>query len=215
MMKKVTIVDYGVGNLLSVKRALEHCGAGVHITDKPEYILESERVLLPGVGAFASGMQALRERGLIEPLKEFAHNGKSLLGICLGMQLMFDSSEEFGHSVGLGLVEGEVLSIPSTTEDGREHKIPHIGWNTLLLPSPDHTWNETVFQSFTDNNRSVYFVHSFMACPLNKEHLLAVTNYNGRKITAAIKKGRLFGCQFHPEKSGSTGLQIIKNFIDL
>ena len=129
MSISVTVIDYGVGNLLSVSRALEHCGAQVDLADNPAQIARAHRLVLPGVGAFKDGMDGLRERALVEPIRQYASGGRPLLGICLGMQLLLDVSEEFGAHEGLGLIPGRVAAIPATTADGVPHKIPHIGWN--------------------------------------------------------------------------------------
>lgn len=212
-MKKITVVDYGIGNLLSVTRAFEHFGADVSLAGTFDKILNAERIVLPGVGAFADGMAELRRRNFVEPLKQFAATGRPFLGICLGMQMMLDSSEEFGIHDGLGLVPGKVMSIPSTGIDGKHHKIPHIGWNELLL-SGNGDWENSILEDIHPGS-SVYFVHSFAAIPTYSENRLADCNYNGRIICAAIKAGYMFGCQFHPEKSGEVGLSIIKNFINI
>lgn len=211
-MSKVTVIDYGIGNILSVKRALEHCGAEVIITDSPQMIGEAERLVLPGVGAFADGMNGLRERGLIETIQKFATKGRPFLGICLGMQMMLEFGEEFGRCEGLGLIPGIVTKIPNTGVDGDIHKIPHIGWNTLLLPSETTDWKNTILNGI-ELGDAVYFVHSFTAIPTNENNRLADCHYNGRLISAAIKLDNLYGCQFHPEKSGLVGLRIINNFL--
>jgi imidazole glycerol-phosphate synthase subunit HisH len=211
-MPRVTVIDYGMGNLLSVSRALEHCGAEVLTTCDPERVAQAERLILPGVGAFADGMAGLRERGLIEPIREFARAGRPFLGICLGMQMMLDSSEEFGNHEGLGLVPGRVAAIPSTGVDGRPHKIPHIGWNKLLMPTPETSWENTILAGLSPGS-SGYFVHSYAAVPKYPEHRLADCDYNGILISAVIKSGSHYGCQFHPEKSGEVGLEILRSFI--
>lgn len=213
-MPRVTVVDYGMGNLLSVARALEYCSAEVLITSDIEPIEHAELLVLPGVGSFPDGMAELHARGLIGPIRAFAGKGRPFLGICLGMQMMLDSSEEFGTHEGLGLIPGKNVAIPQTGTDGKPHKIPHIGWNELALPAPETVWENTVL-SDVDPGDSVYFVHSFTAFPDHSEHRLADCRYNGRVIAAAIRSGMLYGCQFHPEKSGETGLKIIKSFIGL
>lgn len=213
MNHNVVIIDYGVGNIFSVCRAFEHCGAEACLTDSTDVILDAERLVLPGVGAFADGMAGLRTRGLIDPIKQYAATGRPFLGICLGMQMLMDSSEEFGQQEGLGLIPGRVVAIPSTGVDGTPHKIPHIGWNELLVPGAV-TWNGTIFE-YTSPGSPVYFVHSFGAVPQYEENRLADCNYNGRTICAAVRSGSIYGCQFHPEKSGKVGLEIIKSFLNL
>lgn len=214
MKPRVTVIDYGVGNLFSLARTLEHCGAEVQMIDSSKQVQEAACLVLPGVGAFADGMAGLRERGLIEPIKNYATSGRPFLGICLGMQMMFDYSEEFGRHEGLGLIPGKVVIIPSTSHDGKKHKIPHIGWNQLVRPPHYKNWDETILSGLQPGNHG-YFVHSFTAVPEIEEHRLADCRYNGRLISAAVRSGFLYGCQFHPEKSGVTGIQILKNFSGL
>lgn len=211
MTQKVVIIDYGAGNLLNVVRACEHCGADVSIADSAETIMCADRLILPGVGAFSDSMQELEKREMIEPILAYAKSGKPLLGICLGMQMLLDSSEEFGIWDGLGLIPGKVINIPATGVDGTPHKIPHIGWNQLI-PGQSQSWAQTVLDSIPEGS-SVYFVHSFMAVPTNDAHRLADCDYDGRQVCAAIQRENIIGCQFHPEKSGPVGLQIIQNFL--
>jgi len=208
---KVVIIDYGVGNLLSVQRAVEECGAEAVTSSEPDVIAQADRVILPGVGAFANGMNALESFGLVEVIKEIAANGTPLLGICLGMQLLFDESEEHGANKGLGIIPGRVVPIFTTASDGVPLKIPHIGWNSLVT-SKDMTWNGTILQSLTPGD-SVYFVHSFMADPKDTAVRIADCLYGGKLISAVIGRGNIFGCQFHPEKSQAIGLRIIANFL--
>ena len=212
MSASVTVVDYGIGNILSVSRALEHCGAKVLLTDLPAQIAQAQRVVLPGVGAFKDGMDGLRERGLIDAVKQFAASGRPLLGICLGMQMLLEFSEEFGVHEGLGLIPGRVAAIPATTADGLPHKIPHIGWNELNFTAGTTDWRGTILEDVSPGN-AVYFVHSFTAQPADIRHRLADCDYNGRLVAAAIRSGMVYGCQFHPEKSGNVGLRILKSFL--
>lgn len=212
-MPAVTVVDYGIGNLLSVTRAFQFFGAEVVLSSSPDDIENAERLVLPGVGAFADGMGGLRERGLIGPIKKYAVGGRPFLGICLGMQMMLEVSEEFGYYEGLGIIPGKVVAIPPSGRDGHPHKIPQIGWNSLLVPHHYGGWENTILHNIPQSSY-VYFVHSFMAVPANEEHRLAEYIYDGHIITAAIKYGNLYGVQFHPEKSGKIGLRILKNFLD-
>ena len=207
---EITIIDYGVGNLLSVSRGLEHCGAKVNMSSDPEFILKSQKVILPGVGAFPNGMRALIELGLDTAIKEVVNNGVPLLGICLGMQLLLDESEEFGITKGLGVIPGKVVPIPNKSVDGEIQKIPHIGWNSLVKSGED--WQNTILQEVREDD-AAYFVHSFMASPEKSEDRLADALYGGHKISAVIAKGNTTGCQFHPEKSGEVGLKILRNFV--
>lgn len=211
---EVAIIDYGMGNLLSVRRGLEHCGARVIVTADPGAILASPRVVLPGVGAFGDGMGELRKHGVDAVVREFAAQGKFLLGICLGMQMLLDESDEFGVTAGLGLIPGRVIPIPSTASDGRTQKVPHIGWNALVLPDGQETWRGTLLDSVKPGD-AVYFVHSFMASPTDPAHRIADCLYGGMSISAAIGQGNVFGCQFHPEKSGEVGLGVLRNFLAL
>ena len=208
---EIVVIDYGVGNLLSVQRGLEHCGANVTLTADPEKILAAKRVVLPGVGAFGNAMEALHNLDLVEVIRDVANKKIRLLGICLGMQLLFEESEEFGITVGLGLIPGRVLPIPIRTELGESQKIPHIGWSSLQLPDGLNGWNETLLQ---DNrpSESVYFVHSFMGLPTNPHHRIADCKYGGHSVSAVIGRGHITGCQFHPEKSGEIGLKILRRF---
>ncbi len=208
---RVTIVDYGVGNLLSVVRALEKCGANALLTNDAKSIIEANRLILPGVGAFSKGMEGLIKRELIEPIKIFSTKERPFLGICLGMQMMFERSNEFGSHLGLGFIPGEVVAIPSTTITGELHKIPHIGWNGLLYPTITTDWNNTILKSVRQFD-SVYFVHSFAANPTHEENLLANCKYNGRVLSSVVQSDNMYGCQFHPEKSGPIGLKILENF---
>lgn len=209
----VTIVDYGSGNLLSVARALEHVGATVRLSHNAAEIENAERLLLPGVGAFAEGMQGLREHGLIEPIRRYAISGRPLLGICLGMQMLASFSEEFGEHEGLGLIPGRVVSLPSQDVDGSTQKIPHIGWADLS-PTVPGGWDGTMFEG-TCEGASVYLVHSFHFEPNDATHRLADCFYGGNRITAAVRSGRTIGCQFHPEKSGEVGLALLSSFLRL
>jgi imidazole glycerol-phosphate synthase subunit HisH len=213
-MRVVTIIDYGIGNLLSVARAFEQCGASVILTDNPKQIAGADYLVLPGVGAFADGMRGLQLRNLIGPIKEFSSRNRPFLGICLGMQMMLSTSEEFGNHEGLDLIRGKVTIIPSTDITGAPHKIPHIGWNSLQFPPGISSWEDSILSS-TLPGTAVYFVHSFTASPDLPSNRLADCLYNGRIISAAIRSGNLYGCQFHPEKSGECGLMILDTFLKL
>lgn len=209
---EVTVIDYGMGNLLSVRRGLEHSGATVRVTADHDAILSAPRVLLPGVGAFADGMAELRRQGLDAVVREVAAQGTPLLGICLGMQMLLDESEEFITTPGLGLISGRVVPVPAKTTDGNPQKIPHIGWNALVLPQGRVQWDDTLLQEIKPGE-AVYFVHSFMASPTDPGHRIADCHYGGVAVTAAIRRDNIYGCQFHPEKSGEVGLNILKKFL--
>lgn len=210
--REVVIIDYGVGNILSVRRGLERCGAIVTVTDNHQAILSAPRVVLPGVGAFASGMSELRSRGLDQVIQEVAARGTTLLGICLGMQMLLDESDEFGLTDGLGLIPGRVVRIPSLTANGQPQKLPHVGWSALTMPAARESWEGSIL-AHTSPGDAVYFVHTFMASPHDAAHRLADCWYGGVAISAAIVRDNLFGCQFHPEKSGGPGLNILSRFV--
>ncbi len=208
----VAVIDYGIGNLLSVRRGLEHCGATVTVTADPEVILSATAVVLPGVGAFADGMAGLRRQGLDAVVREVTARGSALLGICLGMQMLLDESDEFGITAGLGLIPGRVVQVPSVTREGHPQKIPHIGWNALVLPQGRENWEATLMRE-VEPGEAVYFVHSFMASPTDPADRIADCLYGGVAVSAAIGRDNVFGCQFHPEKSGEVGLKILRSFL--
>jgi glutamine amidotransferase len=158
-------------------------------------------------------MAGLRREGLDAVVREVAARGTPLLGICLGMQMLLDESEEFGSTTGLGLISGKVIAIPATTSAGKPHKIPHIGWSALVLPSGRANWEGTLLQK-TKQGEAAYFVHSFMADPVNQNHRVADCLYGGQAVAAAIQRDNVSGCQFHPEKSGEVGLTILRQFLD-
>lgn len=209
---EVTVIDYGVGNLLSVQRGLEYCGAKVTLTANAEQILAAKLVVLPGVGAFSNAMQALERLSLVAVIRELAHRHTPLLGICLGMQLLLDESEEFGITAGLGLIPGRVIPVPTRTLSGEAQKIPHIGWSALHPSIASEEWSGTVLQDNRPGD-AAYFVHSFMAVPSTPTHRIADCIYGGHRIPATIGRDRVTGCQFHPEKSGEVGLKILRRFI--
>ena len=209
---EITVIDYGVGNLLSVQRGFEHCGAKVILTSNPEVILAAHKIVLPGVGAFPNAMEALKKFDLVQVIQEFARARKPLLAICLGMQLLMDESDEFETTSGLGLIPGRVVAVPNQTVSGEKQKIPHIGWNSLHpISSPDR-WVGTLLQENMPGD-AAYFVHSFMAEPSNQINRVADAIYGGHRISAVISKENITGCQFHPEKSGEVGLKILRRFI--
>lgn len=208
----VTIVDYGVGNLLSVSRAFEQVGAKVNVTSDIMAIATADRLVLPGVGAFAHAMKELHDRGLISAIQEFALTDRPFLGICLGMQMMMNASQEFGQCSGLGMIVGDVKPISPTGADGTEHKIPHIGWNELLK-SDRQEWNSTILEDI-EPGTEMYFVHSFAAAPTHQKNIVSYCDYNAIPLAAVIQSGLHVGVQFHPEKSGPAGLNILRTFIN-
>ncbi|SMB99807.1 imidazole glycerol phosphate synthase subunit hisH [Thermanaeromonas toyohensis ToBE] len=198
-MKPIAIIDYGMGNLLSVQKALDALGFPAIITNKTEEVIKAPGVILPGVGAFKDAMAALKATGLQEAIKEVCQSGKPFLGICLGLQLLFEVSEEGGWVPGLGLLPGEVRRLPAGI------KVPHMGWNQVKYPRPSILFKGIPEGSF------FYFVHSYHVEPRNLEVIVAETEYGGQ-IVAAIEQGNLFGVQFHPEKSSTLGLKLLANF---
>lgn len=203
----ITMIDYGGSNLRSVQKAFEAVGARLIVTADPDEILQAKRLVLPGVGAFAAGMNALRARGLEEAIVEVVSRGVPLLGICLGMQLLFDESEEMGRHHGLGLVPGRVVIFDGQhpSADGRRLKVPHVGWNQII-----HDEQHPLLVGVPSGSHA-YFVHSYFCAPENGSVVLATTDYGG-SFAAIIGQRRLFGIQFHPEKSQSVGLRILRNF---
>jgi len=214
MPPEVLVVDYGMGNVGSVLRALAACGASARLTRVPAEVESAARLILPGVGAFGDGMEELRKRGLIEPIRAFAQTGRPFLGICLGMQMMLSTGEEFGIVPGLGLIEGIVQAIPQQGGNGNPRKVPHIGWNRIAPADGNGCWRGTILDG-VGAEASAYFVHSYAAVPGDAARVLAHCDYDGCRITAAIRTGNVYGCQFHPEKSGPVGLHILRNFLAL
>lgn len=200
----IGIIDYGAGNLQSVKKALDFIGAESVITDNPEIINTCDKILLPGVGSFGDAMNSMRAKNLTDTIKQNALSGKLFLGICLGLQLLFEESEESPNAEGLGILKGRIRKFPSDMG----LKIPHIGWNSIEIKQKD-----SLFKGIPDNSY-VYFVHSYYLEAENEKDIAAVTNY-GIDFHSAVGKGNIFATQFHPEKSGDVGLQILRNFASM
>ena len=202
----IAIVDYGVGNLFSLKSSFAEIGADVTVTSDAEVIRSAEKIILPGVGAFGDAAEKLRQSGLDKVVIEETQKGKHLMGICLGMQLLFEKSFEYGENDGLGLIKGSVRPISDVIP--KDLKIPHIGWNQLSFGKSKHP----IFK-YLDEGDCVYFVHTFYGAECN-ESVIATTEY-GATLTAAVASANVCGCQFHPEKSGKAGLSILKAFCEL
>ena len=200
----ISILDYDAGNIKSVEKALEYLGEKAIITRDKDVILSSDKVILPGVGAFGDAMGKIREYGLDKVIYDFVDSGKPFLGICLGLQLLYKTSEESPEATGLGILDGEILRIP----DAPGLKIPQIGWNSLSI-----TPGSKLFKDVPENSY-VYFVHSYYLKSRDIKDVAATTDYSVN-IHASVEKDNVFACQFHPEKSSSVGLQILKNFIEL
>ena len=200
----IAVMDYGVGNLFSLCSSLEKIGAKTVVTSDPEVIRNADKLILPGVGAFADAARKLRESGLDTVIREEVAKGKEIMGICLGMQMLFEKSYEFGEHQGLGLLKGSVIPMEGTIP--ADLKIPHIGWNAL------HFCKESKLLRYIKENDCVYFVHSFYATDCD-DSVVATAEY-GKELTAAVQQGNVMGCQFHPEKSGSVGLAILRAFCE-
>ena len=201
----IAIIDYGVGNLFSLKSSLNMIGADALVTSDAKIIKDADRILLPGVGAFEDAAKKLCESGLGEIVKEEAKKGKPLLGICLGMQMLFEKSFEYGEHEGLGLIDGEIRPISDVIPN--DLKVPHIGWNALRFR------NESKLFKYIKDGDFVYFVHSYYAKTSGK-NVIATSEY-GADLTAAVANDNVFGCQFHPEKSGDVGLNILRAFCEM
>ena len=211
---KVTVIDYGLSNLRSVQNALTHCGAEVVLTNSPADVRAAEALVLPGVGAFRDGMAGLERLGLVEVIRQKAAEGTPLLGICLGMQMLFDESEEFGTCPGLGLIPGRVVKIPDADVQGNPQKVPHIRWDPLFPAGGRTDFAGTVLEKVAAG-QECYFIHSYEAKPADEADRLADTRYGGRSVCAVAAHGSVVGCQFHPEKSGPVGLSILSQFINI
>ncbi len=196
MTKKIIIVDYGVGNLWSLKRAFEECGSVPPISSDAETLTHADALVLPGVGSFGAAMRGLKERRLVATIQRHAAAGKPLLGICLGAQILLSKGYEFGEWDGLNIISGKAVRFPETVKE----KVPHIGWNTVKEGKREF---------------DAYFVHSYILVPDNPKDCLGVTEYGGLRFCSAVKRGAVYGTQFHPEKSGEAGLALIKKFVSL
>lgn len=201
----IAIIDYGVGNLFSLEQSFHAVGAQIVVTDDPKVIHKADKILLPGVGAFGDAAMRLRDTGLDQVVISEAQAGKPLMGICLGMQLLFEEGHEYGCHKGLGLIPGKVVPIAEVIP--KELKIPHMGWNAL-----NFTRESKLFARIKDGDHA-YFVHSYYASDCD-DAVIATAEY-GAPLTAAVEKGNVFGCQFHPEKSGAVGLEILRAFAEM
>lgn len=205
-MKKVSIIDYGMSNLLSICRAFEHIGASVKVIDKPDQVESAEYLVLPGVGAFPDGMKELNARNLVEPVKKYVASGKPMLGVCLGMQMLLSKSYEHAETAGLDIIPGDVLALP---KDIPGFKVPNINWHSI--ESRDN-WKDSILAN-TIGGTCFYFVHSYYTRPQRESDILANTNFGSLNFTCAVKRDNVTGTQFHPEKSGEEGLKLLENFI--
>jgi glutamine amidotransferase len=206
---RITIVDYGLGNLFSVARAFRVHGADVDVTSDPGAVRAAERLVLPGVGAFRDGMAGLRSRGLVEPVVEFIHSDRPFLGICVGMQLLMDEGTEFGTTKGLGILPGTVVTFGT---DGRavRGKVPHVGWSRL---GPTRPWSGSALEAVAPGS-SVYFSHSYFPVPTDPTVILATSTHAGIEFCSFVRRGNVQASQFHPDMSGPVGLAITKSFVE-
>jgi glutamine amidotransferase len=202
----IAVVDYGASNLRSVMHALGHLGVDAHVAEHPDGLHGADAIILPGVGAFGAGMEQLRARGFEAPLGQAVADGLPLLGICLGMQFLFEVSEEMGAYTGLGLLPGRVVRFPEGQMGGL--KVPHMGWNQL------HPRQESPLLAGLADGAYCYFVHSYYCAPADQDDVLATTDY-GLDFASVVARGNVYGVQFHPEKSQASGLRILRNFVDM
>jgi len=204
----VSILDYGMGNLFSVQQACHAVGLEAKLIREKDEILSADALIVPGVGAFGDAVSLLSEKGLIEGLIDFIGSGRPFMGICLGLQILFSESEEFGLHKGLGIFPGRIVRFNPGSAD---IKVPQTGWNRIYLADGYNDWKDTGLDG-VENGQFMYFVHSFYASPVSGENVIAVSEYAGIKYCAALKKDNVFACQFHPEKSACAGLEIYRNF---
>ena len=210
-MKNIVVIDYGIGNVKSMMNALDGLNVLTFLTNNKQKILNSDGLILPGVGAFGKGMENLEKYNLIEILNEYVDSGKPLLGVCLGMQMLLEESEEFKITKGLGFIKGKVKKMQ--IEINSKDKLPHVSWNELITPE-GKDWGGTILNNISTNT-DVYFVHSYISIPENNEDVLAECEYGGTKFCAALNKKNVYGTQFHPEKSAKIGQKILNNFISI
>ncbi len=207
------ILDYGMGNIFSLKRAVSKIGITAVVSGDPEKILAADYLLLPGVGAFPVAMKNLEKKNLIEPIIDFVRQGRPLMGICLGMQLLLSKSQENIETNGLDLISGEVKKLFDQMEEPMV-KLPHFGWNGLSMKKTSHdTWRQTIFNGL-ENDDGAYFVHSYVCCPEDRQSILSTTVYGKERFCSAVQKDNIMGCQFHPELSGPSGLKILASFFN-
>lgn len=207
---RVAIVDFDLGNLFSVEQACRKAGIAAEITQDPKTVAASDALILPGVGGFPKAMESLKRRGLVAPIQDAAAEGKPVVGICLGMQLLMESSTEFGHTPGLGLIEGSVVKLPEIPGgNGRNLPIPNVGWSPVAPVRNGHPWNGTPLGE-TAPGALFYFVHSFFVQPKRVQDELASTAFGTATICAAVARDNIFGMQFHPERSGTVGLNVYR-----
>ncbi len=202
------ILDYGLGNIRSISNALKAIGARSFVSRNASEIKRAAALILPGVGSFGQGMHNLKSHDLIDCIYQFSESGKPILGICLGMQILMEKSEEFGNHAGLGLIRGEVRKLPLKSTN--QHRLPHISWNNIYNKD-NHNWFNSIFSGVNSHDK-VYFLHSFAVEPNDEKNILSLTTYGNCEFVSSVKCNNIYGYQFHPEKSGDVGLKILKNF---
>lgn len=209
-MKKVIVIDFGLGNIFSVLQACEACGVTAKVSSDSDEIKNCDGIILPGVGAFHMAIENLKAQNLDQVIIEAVKSGKKIFGICLGLQLLFEKSYEFGEHRGLGLIEGEIVRFPEKNQSNERIKVPNIGWHEVKKAGID--WKTTALAEIP-NPSSMYFVHSFYAKPREQKVILTTTNYCGQEYCSSIMQGNIFAVQFHPEKSAEKGLSIYRNWL--
>ncbi len=207
-MKTVAIVDFNSGNLFSVERACQYVGLNPVITSDPKILMKADGMILPGVGAFGEAISNLRRLDLEFPIRDYVGSGRPFMGVCLGLQLLFSESVEFGNHKGLGLLDGTVAKFPRETASGEKLRVPHIGWSTI---EPAQDWKNTPLEDVSPG-RHMYFVHSYYVVPSKKENVLSKTVYEGIDFCSSVRSGNIFAFQFHPEKSSEDGLKVYKSW---
>lgn len=211
-LKKIVILDYNLGNLFSVNQALLNIGLSPIISSQALEISGADAIILPGVGAYKDAMNNLHDMGLVDPIKQFIKTGKPFMGICLGLQLLFSGSEEFGFSGGLGIVPGMVKRFLNLDESGVKYKVPQIAWNEILQAN-SRTWAGSPLESL-EHGENMYFVHSYYVVPNDVNSILSITRYGSQEYVSSILINNIFACQFHPEKSANNGVQIYKTWAE-
>lgn len=213
MSKKIVIIDYHLGNLFSVQQACRHLGMDAIISSDKQELLSADYAILPGVGAFGDAMQNLHDLDLVQPIHDFIQSGKPFMGVCLGLQLLFSESEEFGSHKGLNVIEGVTRRFPSVNTEGQTLKIPQIEWNQIFRYNGKQ-WEDSPLRDCSEGEY-MYFVHSYFVMPARKEYVLSTTTYGGHSYCSSIAAGNVFACQFHPERSSEHGLKIYKSFLNI
>jgi len=211
---KISIVNYDCGNLKSISSALREIGAkNINLVNSEKEIMTSDCLILPGVGAFGHAMQKLKNNNLVNPIKRYVEKGGKIMGICLGMQMLFDTSEEMGFHKGFGFIKGKI-KILENNKIPNNYKVPNVGWRAIFRNKNSKNWNGTIL-SDNKNNDFMYFVHSYVAYPICENNILAFSDHNGLFFPAVVASENVFGCQFHPEKSGLVGLKILRQFLKI